>query len=97
MRQPREETTLLEFYRQLTQGFPLVDGLLVNVSADATTGLQQVRHGLGRVYRGAWPVLGPDQATQVRILYPTQQDEPETYVYYQLSTATACNIRLWVW
>lgn len=96
MRQPREDTTLLEFYRQLVQGCPVVDGLLVNVQADATVGVQKTRHTLGRVYRGGWAVLGPDQATQVRILYPTQQDEPETYVYYQLSSATACNIRLWL-
>jgi len=94
LRQPREGTTLLEFYRQLQQGSPLVDGQLVSVEAQATTSVQSVRHGLGRVYRGAFPVLC-DANVALRALAPEGQDEPETFLYFALSAPTAAKVRVW--
>lgn len=95
--QIREDTKLIEFYRQLQQGSAIVDGLHVTIAAGATTATQSVRHGLGRAYRGAWTVLGPDQNVTLRVLDPALQAEPQTYLYFQLSAATACNARLWAY
>lgn len=95
LREPRQDITIPEFFRQLMQGAPILDGLLVSVSASATTSTQQVRHGLGRVYRGAIPVTC-DANVVLRALPPEQQAEPGTYLYFALSAATAANVRLWV-
>jgi hypothetical protein len=95
LREPRPNTQLPEFFRQLLQGVPLLDGQLVDVSASATASAQAVRHGLGRVYRGAFPVLC-DANVVLRALSPVGQDEPEIYLYFQLSAATAAQLRLWV-
>lgn len=93
--QIRDTTTLIEFYRQLQQGCPVLDGRPVYVAAAASTAVQSARHGLGRVYRGGWLTLGPDQSVTLRVLDPNGRAEPETYVYFQLGAATACNATLW--
>jgi hypothetical protein len=95
MRQPRDGTTVQELYRILTSAVAFLLGNTVEVSAAASTAVQSARHGLGRAYRGGWVTSGPNQALYMRILAPEGQAEPETYVYFQLSAATACTAKLW--
>jgi hypothetical protein len=97
MRQPREGTSLLEFYRTLTTAAAFVLGNAVDVDAAASTAVQSVRHGLGRAYRGGWVTHGPNQALYIRVLDPATQADPETYLYFVLSSATACSARLWAY
>jgi hypothetical protein len=94
-RQPREGTTLLEYDRQLLQGAPLLDGQLVSMDAAASTATQQVRHGLGRVYRGGIVVLQDVGTASVRFLPPEGQADPATYLYFALSAANAVTFKAW--
>jgi hypothetical protein len=95
--QLRPGTTLEEFYRQLQAGTPILDGRLVDIDASATTAAQTVRHGLGRAYRGGWVVVGPSSAVQLRVLDPSEQSDPATYLSFALSAATAVTARIWVY
>lgn len=92
--QLRPGADVVEFQRLLQQGAKILDGAEVSVEAAATTAVQQVRHGLGRVYRGAFVVFS-DQALVLIALDPAKQEDPGTYLYYQLSAATATRARLW--
>lgn len=87
---------LQEFFRVLLQGAPIINGIEVSVSAAASTSVQAVRHGLGRVYRGGFVVIS-DQALAVCVLAPALQTSPELYVYFRLSAATATNLVFWVY
>lgn len=97
IRQPPEDVDAFELFRILQSGCPLLDGQVVSISATATTATQSVRHGLGRPYRGAFVVSGPSSALVVRVLEPAAQAEPETYLYFSLSAATAVTAKLWVY
>lgn len=96
LRQIRDNTPIDEFYRQLQAAAPILDGKIVDIDASATTSPQQVRHGLGRPYRGGWVVVGPSAAVQLRVLPPAEQSAPETYLYFALSAATAVTARCWL-
>ena len=90
-------TTVDEFFRQLQQGVPIIDGQTVDVDAAASTAVQSVRHGLRRAYRGGWVVLGPSANVALRVLDPAGQADPATYLYFQLSGATACTAKVWAY
>lgn len=90
-----KDTTLVEFYRQLMSGCPLVDGQLLDFAATATTALQSTPHGLNRPYKGAVAVLA-DQAVTLRGIDPSTVDEPTKRFYFQLSAATATSFRVWI-
>jgi hypothetical protein len=93
--QIKSGTTVDELYRQLQQGVPIVDGQTVAIDAAASTAVQSARHGLGRVYRGGWVVLGPSANVVLRVLDPAGQADPATYLYFQLSGAAACTAKVW--
>ncbi len=95
--QLRPNTSVAEFFRLLIAGAPRRDGKLVDIDASATTATQTARHGLGRAYRGGWVVLGPSAAVQLRVLEPSEQAEPQTYVSFALSAATAVTARIWLY
>lgn len=86
----------MELQRMLQQGSPIVDGQLVSILPAATTSVQSARHGLGRAYKGAWLVSFDSALSVLRVMPPESQLEPETYVYFALSTANSAAGKLWV-
>lgn len=55
--QPREGTTLDEFYRQLMQACPIIDGKILDCTFTVADGTSKIfPHGLGRPWRGAMKV-----------------------------------------
>lgn len=93
LRQINKNTKLPEFFRQLLEGAPHVDALELDVAAAATTAVQSVRHGLGRAYRGA-EVLYQDQPVSFFARPPSSAADSDQRLYFQLSAATATNLRV---
>lgn len=94
IRQLPPNTNVDELFRLLMAGSGIIDGQLVSIDAAATTAAQSVRHGLRRVYRGAF-VVQSDQTLTLIALDPATQAEPQTYLYFQLSAATATRAAVW--
>jgi hypothetical protein len=95
IRQLPPNTTVDELFRLLMAGSGIIDGQLVSIAADATTSVQSVRHGLGRVYRGAFVVFGDQPQVLLTAVDPATQAAPATFLYYQLSASIATNARAW--
>lgn len=99
--QPRRETTLLEFFRELVAAVPFLAGKEVACTFAVADGTAKFfEHGLGRPWRGAW-VIGNnaglttgaytgDPSTAAAKLNP---DKVSVY----LTTASDVTIRVWVY
>jgi hypothetical protein len=61
------EDPAADFANQLLK-CPIVNGSLLSYTTDGTTNRQQVRHGLGRAFRGAF-VTGASSATSTHRLH----------------------------
>lgn len=97
IREPKNASPeLQEFFRVLQQGAPILNGSEVAFATLATTGVQVVRHGLGRVYRGALVQLA-DQPIAAYFLDPKEQNDPATYLYYRQGAAIVATGKFWVW
>jgi hypothetical protein len=97
MKPPTPSTTLEDYHRQIIQSCPFIDGKELTITAAATTSTQQVHHGLGRAYRGAWLISGPAASLIPRFLDPATQDDPSKYLYFALASATAGAFRVWIY
>ena len=97
--QVRPGTPIEEFYRQLMQGCPIIDGKFVEcqfVVADGVT--KSFAHGLGRPWRGAIVVGGPaGSGVLCTTNVPESSLASTTAVQIRLSAAADVFIRLWVY
>lgn len=92
-------TTVDEFYRVLLAGAPIVKGKIVSFDAAATMAVQRVRHALGSVYSSGFlcssdAAVGP--GVGINVIAPEGQEDPQLYVYFVLTAATAKRGKLWV-
>ncbi len=95
IRQPSANADVQELYRLLMQGSPLINGVLLGISAAASTATQSAQHGMGRPYFGAFAVTC-DQNVAFRALPASGFLDSDKRLYFALSAATAANLRLWV-
>jgi hypothetical protein len=94
LRQPNDNTTLVEFFRQLMSGARILDGFEVDFFSQATVAAQTVAHGLGRPYRGVI-VVGGDHALSVAFA-DTLSDSSKVVTFTQ-SAAASVRRRFWVY
>jgi len=97
--QIREGTTLLNFYRQLLLGSPIVNGKMLDCDfavADGTS--KSFAHGLGRTYKGAFPVGSSFIGTSiVYASLPEEFAESRTHVRMSINPAATGTIRVWIY
>lgn len=94
LRQINSNTSLMEFFRQLLSGAPIVNGVEVELTSAATTSAQTVPHGLGRPYRGAMVVSG-DHA--LSFAFPDAVSDPGQSLTFTQTSATAARRKFWVY
>jgi len=97
IRQPKPDIDATELFRVITTGFPPITANEVTGKTSATTATQKLRHGLGRAYRGVIGPVSQDQAITFAWLRADDQAEPETFIYFKQSAATATNLTVWVY
>lgn len=77
------------------EGSLILNGLLLDIAAGASTSTQSVAHGIGRPYNGAFAVTC-DQNVAFRALPASSFIDSDKRLYFAISAATATNFRLWV-
>ena len=102
LKQPRDDTELLEFYRQLLAACPFLGGKLLTctfVTADGTA--KSIAHGLGvgRGWRGAWVVRNTAASSAIQAYTgspdPTLSVDSTITVY--LTSAADATVEVWVY
>jgi hypothetical protein len=96
IQQPNEKTTVLELYRQMSQGVPFLMGKELSVETAATVAAQKFPHGLGRAYRGAWQLKATDTSLAI-VFAPETQSDSDVNLTFVDAVGVASTVTFWIW
>lgn len=95
--QIRPGTPIEEFYRQLLQGCPILDGKVMTCVFTAGGSADQVfPHGLGRQWRGAW-LMGISTPATIAARVGSPESSTSTADLVPVSINTPANVTISVW
>lgn len=93
---PNYNTKLVEFFRQLSESMPFLQGKELIVESAATFTTQKFAHGLGRPYRGGWVLRSSDISVPVVLAPDTQTDAAVNLSFVDVAGA-ASTLAFWVY